>query len=313
MLHVSYRKARQDDFPRILQLLRNTVDDLLKNHGFYEISPFSSSRAPPPAPQQTFPWFEFALKEDSDGFWIAEVGEDLAGIGLSWVRGPLWYLAHLFVSPDHQGLNVGRSLLDKTFEHRSSVPITNRALMTFAYNPVSISLYTRYGMYAREPLYSMEAPREQIPKHDLDLKVKPEKINDFQAHRKALSEIDLKNTGYVRDKNHEFLHSLPTVQCYLFMVDKELVGYSYAWKNGRIGPLAALSHSTFKDIVRYSIGLAAGSDAQYVGMLVTGSNETLMKIALENKMRIVDNYLFMSSSPLPNFSNYVLYPTGSLL
>jgi len=294
-------------------LLRSTVDDLLKKHGFFEISPFSSARASPPNPQQGFPWFEFALKEDSDGFWIAEVGEDLAGIGLSWVRGPLWYLAHLFVSSDHQGLNIGRSLLDKTIEHRSDVPISNRALMTFAYNPVSISLYARYGMYPQEPLYSMEAPREQIPRQETDLGIKGERITDFQSNRKILSQIDRENTGFVREKNHEFLFSLPTVQCYLFSAENKPSGYAYVWKNGRIGPLAASSHSIFKDMVLYSIGIAANSDATNVGMLVTGSNETLMKIALENRMRIVDNYLFMSSSPMPNFSNYILYPSGAML
>jgi hypothetical protein len=50
-----------------------------------------------------------------------------------------------------------------------------------------------------------------------------------------------------------------------------------------------------------------------VGIAATGSNEQLMQVALEQKMRILDNYLLMSSKPFPNFSNYVLYPTGAML
>lgn len=60
--------------------------------------------------QYCFPWFEMALKEDANGFWVAEVEGELAGVTLSWVRGSLWYLAHLFVSPDHQGLDIGKNL-----------------------------------------------------------------------------------------------------------------------------------------------------------------------------------------------------------
>ncbi|HEX4919811.1 MAG TPA: GNAT family N-acetyltransferase, partial [Candidatus Bathyarchaeia archaeon] len=196
MPSVSYRKARQEDFPGITQLLRNTVDGLLKQRGFFESSPFASSRAPPPNPQQGFPWFEMAIEEDANGFWVAEVDHALAGVGLSWVRGPLWYLAHLFIQPEHQGLNIGQTLLDKTLEHRGTVPITNKALVTFAYNPVSISLYSRYGMYPREPLYFMEVPRQQLKPATGNATVKSERMENFETSRKTLSKIDLENTGY---------------------------------------------------------------------------------------------------------------------
>jgi len=48
-------------------------------------------------------------------------------------------------------------------------------------------------------------------------------------------------------------------------------------------------------------------------MLATGSNEKLMEVAFEHKMRILDNWLFMSAKPFSNFSNYVIYPTGAML
>jgi len=47
-------------------------------------------------------------------------------------------------------------------KHHKGRAITNRALATFAYNPVSISLYARYGIYPREPLYWMESPSQQV-------------------------------------------------------------------------------------------------------------------------------------------------------
>ena len=308
---MSYRKVTEKDFPGILSLIRTSFDGVLREHGFFDSSPFASSKLPA-IPQQGFPWFDMALKEDGEGFWAAEVEGKLAGLTLSWVRGSLWYLAHLFVSPEHQGLNIGQNLMERAMKHHKGPAITNRALVTFAYNPVSISLYARHGIYPREPLYWMEGPSQHV-KTDASSKVRNERITDFEKGRKTLSHIDELTIGYPREKNHEFLFGLPTVRCHLFSTGNQPVGYAYVWQNGRVGPLATLSHETFQDVLRSAFRLAAAEGATNVGIAATGSNEQLMQVALEQKMRILDNYLFMSSKPFPNFSNYVLYPTGAML
>jgi len=252
------------------------------------------------------------LKEDGEGFWIAEVEGKMAGLTLSWVRGSLWYLAHLFVSPEHQGRNIGQNLMEIAMKHHKSAGITNRALVTFAYNPVSISLYARHGIYPREPLYWMEGSSQQV-KTDASNKLTNERIVDFEKARSSLTRIDELSLGYPREKNHEFLFSLPSVRCHLFTTGIQPVGYAYVWQNGRVGPLATVSHEIFRDTLRSAFQLAKAGGAANVGIAATGSNEQIMQVALEQKMRILDNYLFMSSKPFPNFSNYVLYPTGAML
>jgi ribosomal protein S18 acetylase RimI-like enzyme len=308
---VLYRKARAEDFPEIFGLLRNSVDNLLREHGFFDSSPFASPKQP--TIPQTFPWFEMGLKEDSDGFWVATAENKIAGITLSWVRGSLWYLAHLFVSPEYQGLDIGRNLMEKAIRHHKTAPITNRALVTFAYNPVSISLYARHGMYPREPMYYMECPSNQVKTGPTNTKLKIERITDFEKNRTTLSRIDEHTLGYPREKNHEFLFSLPTVRCHLYSTAGEPVAYAYVWQNGRIGPLATTSPTILQEVLRSAFKLAASEGAANVAMLATGSNEKLMEVALEQKMRILDNWLLMSAKPFPNFSNYVIYPTGAML
>ena len=310
MTDVSYRKAATKDFPEILSLIRSSVDNLLKDHGFFESSPFASPKQAP-IPQTGFPWFEMEIREDSEGFWVAEVEEKIAGITLSWVRGPLWYLAHLFVSPAYQGLDIGRNLMEKAMKHHGSTPITNRALVTFAYNRVSISLYARNGMYPREPLYYMECPSTQVKKETNRLT--HDRVTDFQKAKATINRIDKVTTGFLRERNHEFMFSLSTVQFHLFSQNNEPVGYSYVWQNGRIGPLATSSGSTFKDALVSAFNIAKTNGAPSVGMLATGSNEKLMELALEQKMRILDNWLLMSAKPFSNFSNYLIYPTGAIL
>ncbi len=311
LTEVSYRKATAKDFPEILNLLRSSVDNLLKTHGFYESSPFASNKQTGPTPT-TFPWFDYALKEFREGFWVATVQEKIAGITLSWVSGPLWYLAHLFVLPEYQGLKIGQTLMEKAMKHDKHIAITNRALVTFAYNRVSISLYARNGMYPRDPMYYMECPSNNV-KNFTSSNLKVERITDFQSVREDLNKIDHYTVGYPREKNHEFLFSLPTVKPFLFSTNEYPVGYAYVWQNGRIGPLATVSSTVFQDALRSAFSLAKAEGAPTVALLATGSNDKLMEVALEQKMRILDNWLMMSAKPFANWSNYVIYPTGAIL
>jgi hypothetical protein len=66
-------------------------------------------------------------------------------------------------------------------------------------------------------------------------------------------------------------------------------------------------------VLRSAFKLAAAEGVANVAMPATGSNDKLMEIALGQKMRILDNWLLMSAKPFPNFSNYVIYPTGATL
>jgi GNAT superfamily N-acetyltransferase len=311
---VIYRHAKQGDLFEVSKLIRSAVDGLLKDHGFWNVSPFASERLPPIPPSGPFPWYEFGLREDSDGFWIAEIGSDIAGFALSWVRGSLWYLAQLFVRTDLQGRGIGRNLMDRAMQHQKESNIENRALVTFAYNPVSISLYSRYGIYPREPLYMMECPKENMGPLKDEAGLTSQRAESFQSVSKVLTAIDQRCVGYPRERNHEFLFSLPSYKCYVYSVHHEPVGYAYLAQNGRVGPVATVSPDSFLQVVESAFRFAAGEEkASSVSLAVAGSNEELMRLAFRYGMRIRDNFLLMSAKPFRNFSRYVLYPTGAML
>jgi GNAT superfamily N-acetyltransferase len=295
-------------------LIRSAFDGLLKEHGFWDISPFASSKLPPLPASGPFPWFELGLKEDRGGFWVAEVGDVMAGFALSWVRGSLWYLAHLFVRPDRQGRDIGRNLMDRAMGHGKESEIRNRALATLAYNPVSISLYSRYGIYPREPLYWMEGPIQNVKPTDNDAKLTSQRVENFQTSRSTLTEIDESCIGYPREKNHEFLFSLPSYKCFIFSSRNKPVGYAYVAQNGRVGPAATTSRDSFVPVVESALSYVAQEEkATSLSLNATGSNEELMKLAFRYGMKIRDNFLLMSSKPFANFSRYLMYPTGAML
>ncbi len=151
---IGYRRARLDDVPAVSKVIADAINALNQRHGFGDER---VSAAPP------HPYFAFAIQEEPEGFWVAESAGEVVGFTHSWLRGPFWFLAHLFISPSCQGTGVGRRLLDKALEYGGHAVIANRSLITSAYNPTSISLYMRYGMYPREPLYAMRGASTPLP------------------------------------------------------------------------------------------------------------------------------------------------------
>jgi GNAT superfamily N-acetyltransferase len=119
------RRAREEDLERSDQLVVASINDLTQRHGF---GPMAAAH--PPEFQL------FSLKDDAGGLWVAEEADEILGFAWSWVCGDLWFLAQLFVSPDHQGRSIGNELLIRTFEHAKKSGATNRALITFSFNTV---------------------------------------------------------------------------------------------------------------------------------------------------------------------------------
>jgi hypothetical protein len=204
--------------------------------------------------------------------------------------------------------------MDRAMRHGKESEITNRALATLAYNPVSISLYSRYGIYPREPLYWMEGPNQNLKPIQNDPTLASQRAENLETARRTLTDIDTNCIGYPREKNHEFLFSLPSYKCYIYSSRSETVGYAYVAQSGRVGPAATKSQDFFTPVVESALGYAAREEkASSVSMNATGSNEELMKLAFRYGMKIRDNFLLMSSNPFPNLSRYLVYPTGAML
>ena len=145
------RPAREEDLERSDQLVVASINDLTQRHGF---GPMAAAH--PPAFQL------FSLKDDAGGLWVAEEANEILGFAWSWVCGDLWFLAQLFVSPDHQGRSIGSELLKQTFEHAKKSGATNRALITFTFNTVSQGLYIRNRLFPRFPIYNFSVSRELL-------------------------------------------------------------------------------------------------------------------------------------------------------
>ncbi|HEY1983396.1 MAG TPA: GNAT family N-acetyltransferase, partial [Xanthobacteraceae bacterium] len=224
---VVYRPACQADLERADALVVRSINDLTERHGFGPMA------APSPPHFQTF-----SLADDPGGLWVAEDAGEILGFAFSWICGDLWFLAQLFVSPDGQGHNVGRELLNRTLEHADKGAASNKALITFAFNKVSQGLYIGHGLFPRMPIYSFSVERQGLIDRLPNAQLQYVALRDSASWLEDLAMIDRKVLGTSREKHHRYLMNDGTTNGAVLFDGDDPVGYAYVSREGHIGPFA---------------------------------------------------------------------------
>ena len=299
---IEYRLANNNDLNQVSAVEATAVDNVKKKYGFFE------GRT---NPLFDVVYFDFLMKKIPHAFWVAEDRGKIIGLSTSWVRGSLWFLADLFILPSHQGRGVGRSLIERTLGSWRDTKILNRALITFAYNPTSISLYMRFKMYSREPLYFAGATSATLRKNlKPPSKMKYEGVSNLNEITTDLKRIDMDALGFPLEWHHEYFLEVQRAKCFVFTKGGRAEGYVYVRKDGRVGPLAVTSRLSLEDVMNTAISLAAEQDAARVLLLFTGSSIQQVSAALKCGLLIISPMLFMSTKPVGKWANYVCYSPG---
>ena len=286
------------------KVFATAIDDIDRKHGFHE-KPTPTS---PPNPQYAF-W----LKKNPGAFWVAEDRGQVVGYTFSFLRGSLWFLADLFVLPEHQGKGIGWTLIKKTLGSWRDRRIANRALITPAFNRASVSLYMRYDMLPRQPAYFASATREAVVRglqdkggNELEL----EEVKDFRASSPLLDRVHKLALGVPSGWHNEFFFEVLKSRCLIFRKRGRLEGYSFIRSNGRIGPLVVKSPLNFAQAFDLSLRAAAEGDSEKVTIFFAGTNRTAVKIGMSYGFRIEYPCLFLSSQSMGDFENYLFYSPG---
>lgn len=289
---ISIRPARNEDLEIAAALVQRSINDLWSRHGFEPSMPLR-----PPVFQA------FCLSEDATGLWIAEDDEAIIGFGFSWTLADFWYLAQLFIEPGKQARGVGGELLQKTLLHAERLKATNRALITFAFNTSAIGLYTKYGLYPRQPLYRISAPASVVQRR---LRSSRYACSPIAAGAPVdwLGQIDSDILGFRRDRHHEYLLRTDATG---FRIEEggSAVGYAYASPEGHIGPLAVAPGADSAEVVSAAMEAALSLQPQQLSLIAPGGADALMAKVIEHGFHIVQPLVLMSARSFGDWRNYV--------
>jgi GNAT superfamily N-acetyltransferase len=300
-MDITYRPAREDDLGQGIDIVVDAINDLRSRHGF----PLSM-RAGPPLFQR------LCLAEGAEGLWVAETQGKVVGFAMSWMSQRFWFLAQLFVRPELQAKGVGQALLSRTLEQAQSHGASNRALVTFAYNPRSTGLYIQNGMYPREPLYFMSAPASG-PKMSLGretCEVVP--VGPLDQSKDWIGYIDEEVLGFRRDIHHGFLLNGVAARAVQITHHGNLAGYAYISEGGHIGPLAIVPGADENAVVGAAIRCALEDHPQQISMIVPGAADAVMTTASDLGFRILEPYVLLSEKPFGNWQCYLPSNPGYL-
>jgi hypothetical protein len=186
-------------------------------------------------------------------------------------------------------------------------------VITPAYNRASVSLYMRYQMLPRQPVYAASAPTETVAR-TLGSKARAgldvEDAENSLAERTRLDRLHRIALGFPSGWHNEFFFKVLKSRCLVFKKNGRPVGYAFVRPDGRIGPLVVRSASSFAGAFDLTLRAAVEGKPEKVTMYFPGSNGGAVRMGIEHGFRITYPMLFLSSRPMGDFENYLLYSGG---
>ena len=183
------------------------------------------------------------------------------------MRGETWFLAGLFIDPGHQGLGVGRRLLELAL---AGAP-AHRMTISDAIQPVSNALYAKHGLLPTTPILAFKGPATVDTPSDLVAS---------EPTAAALVLLDRAAYGFDRAVDHAFwaAEATPT----LWLRDGAPVAYSYRWPRGRIGPVAGRDEASAAAALQAELARQPDPSVE-----IPGTSRSLVRVALAAGLRIV--------------------------
>jgi GNAT superfamily N-acetyltransferase len=218
------RVASAADVPAMLEVFFHAMENL------------DQQRHRPLQPRNAAPLemhFEHLLSTDPSSSMVADDHGRVVAFGIVMRRGNDAFLSFLFVEPRWQSHGLGRAVLDACL--RGAGETQRVSTCAEADQPVSTGLYASLGLAPRAPIYLLRGALA-----DDALPGLPDGVRARPIDAEVVAALDLDLLGYERPAEHVFWANGER-QGWMFISDVgSLLGYGYAHRSGRIGPVATV-------------------------------------------------------------------------
>ena len=267
---------------------------------FHAIEDLDQQRGRPAQPRNAAPLeshIEHLLGTDPESCYVADDHGRIIAFGVVLRRGADAFLSFLFVEPAWQSRRVGRAVLDACIVGAGE-GVERLSTCAEANQPVSTGLYAKLGMAPRTPLYLI---RGSLP--DDALPTIPESVRRRPVTAEAVAGFDRALLGYERPADHAFWARERTGVLFTNEAGTVL-GYGYAHRSGRIGPVAALEPSYLPAFVGYLVRLTDVLEGRQ--LVVPGPASTILVPLLQAGL-IIDGTpaIHCAEGPGPRFDRYI--------
>jgi predicted N-acetyltransferase YhbS len=205
---------------------------------------------------------------------VAEVEGRVAGTNFLWERDPVAGIGPITVDPALQDSAIGKRLMRAVLERAEEKGFRAVRLVQAAYHSRSLSLYTKLGFVAREPLAVLQGRPLAAGA------ARTAKEADLEAANALCRRV------HGHDRGHELLDAIRQGAATVLERDGRLAGY--ATDVGFFGHAVA---ETTDDLIALIASAKAFSGP---GFLVPMRNDALFRWCLEHDLRVVQPMTLMS-------------------
>jgi GNAT superfamily N-acetyltransferase len=281
------RIATAADIPAMLEVFFTATEDLDGRRG--------RTRQPRNAAPLEMHFGHLLATDPRSCYMVDDRGRSIA-FGMVMRRGRDAFLSFLFVAPAWQRRKLGRALLDSCL--RAAGDVERVSTCAEADQPVSTGLYASIGMAPRAPLYLLRGalPEAALPDLPAGVRCRPISVD-------MVAEMDRALMGYERPQDHAFWAR--EREGVLFLDDAGAVlGYGYAHRSGRIGPVAAVEPAWLPSFIGYLVRVTPVLEGRQ--LVVPGHAITVLRPLLLAGLRIdTTPAIYCSEGPGPRFERYI--------
>jgi len=266
---ITVRRAREQDAAECGRICHAAFAQINLKHGF-----------PPDFPNAEVAIAVLSMLFKHPGFYcvVAEANGKLIGSNCLDERTPIAGVGPITVDPETQNKSVGRSLMQAVLKRAEEKKFPGVRLLQAAFHCRSLSLYTKLGFEAREPISVMQGPPINRP---------------MEGYRvRAVTMMDLEEcnrlcrAAHGHDRGGELADAIKEGSA----VATERNGRITAYATG----LGFFFHAVAETNEDLQSLIATAKEFQGPGILVPTRNAELFRWCLQNGLRVVEPMTLMT-------------------